>query len=463
MNLDQLRQVRGLSDYERNKLDALLRVWKAKLPRNQLRTCHYEAKEGVKNLGIAIPEDFAELELALGWSAKAVDCLAERSIFDGFVYNGQDIEAAERIMQENRLILAYEQATQSELINCCAFGVVMRGEKGEPKVVINFHTAENATALWNYRKKRIDWGLVITDMEIGKDSGKPQPSCVMMHSDKMVYVFTKDAGGNWRLNKQNHIMGRPLMVPMAYKPSLKRPFGKSRITRAVMSLSACAIRASLRGELSSEFFTVPQKYLLGADEKDFDRDKWSTYIGSIITAGKDEDGDIPKFGQLPQVSMQPHTEYMRDLAARFSGETSIPISSLGVIHDNPASAEAIYAAKEDLVIKAQSLNSTNGEALCELMKMALCIDQNKSYSELTDEEKGIQAHFKNPALPSIVSQADAMVKVAAAAPWIAETEVFLEEVGFDDATRKRLMSEKNKIQARQMLMNEMVQVRSDDS
>lgn len=457
MNLNSLREVAGLSDLERTKLNELLDVWSQKLPRNQLRTCHYEAKEGIKNLGIAVPDDFANMDLALGWCAKAVDILAARSIFDGFVYDGSEIESLERIVKQNNLITSYKQATQSELINCCAFGTVMRGQDGEPPVVINFHTAENAAALWNYRKKRIDWGLVVTDMKREKGSpDKLNPTCVMMHSDKMVYTFT-EVGDNWTMVRLPHIMGRPLMVPMPYKPSLKRPFGKSRISRAVMSLSACAVRARLRAELGSEFYTVPQKYLLGASDEDFDRDKWATYIGTIFTAGKDEDGDTPKFGQLPQASMQPHTEYMRDLAAQFSGETSIPISSLGVIHDNPASAEAIYAAKEDLVIEAQDLNRINGDALCELARLALCIDQNKSYSELTDEELAIEAHFKNPALPSLVSQADAVVKIASVAPWLVESEVFLEEVGFDDATRKRLMSDKAKAEAKAMIALKMQQ------
>lgn len=456
MNLTQLREVEGLDDNEREKLNELLNVWSSKLPRNRLRTCHYEAKEGIKNLGIAIPDDFANIDLALGWSAKAVDLLAARSIFDGFVYEGEEIEALERIVDDNKLINAYEQATQSELINCCAFGTVMRGGDNEPPVVINFHSAENSAALWDFRKKRISWGLVVSDMKRNSGTGKLEPTCVMMHNDKYVYEFVNN-GSRWVVNKLPHIMGKPLIVPMPYRPSLKRPFGKSRISRAVMSISACAIRARLRAELGSEFYTVPQKYLLGASDDDFDREKWETYIGSIFTASKDEDGDVPKFGQLPQASMQPHTEYMRDLAAQFSGETSIPISSLGVIHDNPASAEAIYAAKEDLVIEAQSLNRINGEALCELAKMALCIDQNKPYSLLTDEEKSIQAHFKNPALPSIVSQADAMVKVAASAPWVAESEVFFEEVGFDDATRKRLMSDKAKIEAKAMLQSQMQQ------
>ena len=90
-----------------------------------------------------------------------------------------------------------------------------------------------------------------------------------------------------------------------------------------------------------------------------------------------------------------------------------------------------------------------------LAKMALCVAQNKPMSALTDEERAIAAHFKNPAMPSVVSQADAMVKVCSVAPWVAETEVFLEEIGFDDATRKRLLSDKAKIEAKAMIAQQM--------
>ena len=60
------------------------------------------------------------------------------------------------------------------------------------------------------------------------------------------------------------------MEPLVYRPSLDRPFGKSRITRAVMSITDSAVREALRTEVSAEFFTTPQKYLLGADEELFE-------------------------------------------------------------------------------------------------------------------------------------------------------------------------------------------------
>ncbi len=454
--LDQIKQCRGLPKAEQRKLAELLDVWKLKLSRNQLKTRYYEAKEGLKNLGIAIPSEFEDIDTVIGWPAKAVDYLAARSIFDGYVYDGAENADLERIMADNRLKLGYRQAVTSELVNSCSCGTVGRGGPGEPEVVVNFHSAETSAFLWNHRKKRIDWGLVVSDLKADYRRGRLEPECVMLHSDTDVWEIRRE-GGSWVARRHPHVMGRPLMEVLAYSPSLKRPFGKSRITRAVMSLTDCAVRSRLRAELGSEFYTTPQKYLLGADDEAFDKPKWESYIGYIFLAGKDEDGDVPQYGQLPQATMQPHTEYMRDLAAQFAGETCVPMSALGVVHDNPASAEAIYAAKEDLIIEAQNLNEVNGDAMATLAKMALCVAQNKPMSALTGEERAIAAHFRNPAMPSVVSQADAMVKVCSVAPWVAETEVFLEEIGFDDATRKRLLSDKAKIEAKAMIAQQMAQ------
>jgi hypothetical protein len=36
---------------------------------------------------------------------------------------------------------------------------------------------------------------------------------------------------------------------------------------------------------------------------------------------------------------------LRQLAAQFAGETGVPLNSLGVVQDNPSSAEAIYATR----------------------------------------------------------------------------------------------------------------------
>ena len=161
-----------------------------------------------------------------------------------------------------------------------------------------------------------------------------------------------------------------------------------------------------------------------------------------------DDGSVPQFGQLSQGSMQPHTDYMRALASRFAGETNVPVSQLGVIHDNPSSAEAIYAANEPLIIEAQTLIDDNSDAMVLVAQMALATSRGVALSELTEDELDILPHFKSPAMPSVVSQADAMVKIAAVVPEFAGTSTFWEQLGFDDDVRRSISNEIRRQQAK---------------
>jgi hypothetical protein len=142
--------------------------------------------------------------------------------------------------------------------------------------------------------------------------------------------------------------------------------------------------------------------------------------------------------------MQPHVDYMRSLATRFAGETNIPVSYLGIIHDNPASAEAMYAASEELIIEAADLNDAASIPLRNIGLLALAIAQKKTISELSEAELTVMPRFMNPGRPSIVSQSDAMVKQAASAPWIAETQVFLEELGYNEEQIARMQADKRR-------------------
>ena len=56
-------------------------------------------------------------------------------------------------------------------------------------------------------------------------------------------------------------------------------------------------------------------------------------------------------------------------------------------------------------------------------------------------ELQIAANFKNPLMPSIASQADAMVKIASVVPEFAATEVFWEQLGFGEDMRQKVVQQ----------------------
>lgn len=422
-------------DEWRDMLTDLLEIWASKLGRNKLKMRYYNGKNVLKDFGISIPPSLLNVETVVGWPQKAVDAMAVRSRFDGYTATDYQVQQMlNRMVANTNLRMKYRQAAQSTLIHSCCFATVLMGSDGFPR--IDLHSAETAAARWNDAEGRIAYGFTIN---LFKD-GAPY-DITMFVDDAAIHLWNSELG-SWDWEVYPYKMGRPMMVSLAYRPTFLKPFGQSRITRAVMSITDSAVREALRTEISAEFFTSPQKYLLGADSEAFaNTTKWEAYIGNIFAVGRDEDGNLPEYGQLSQGTMQPHTEYMRALAARFSGETNVPISTLGVIHDNPASAEAIYAANEPLIIEVEDFNDSAREMLKNVAQMAMAGYLNVPFDDVPDEYKDFTANFRNPAMPSVVSQTDAMTKLAAVVPGFAGTDVFWEQVGFPEDMRRKVETE----------------------
>ena len=425
----------GLPEPYADMLYDLLNLWQDKLTRNLVRMRYYNGKNVLKDFGISIPPQLTNIETVVGWPQKAVDSMAVRSRFDGFTAGTEDAQSVlDGISRGSRLQVKYRQAVQSTLIHSCSFATVGVDDRGDAR--IDLHSAETAAARWDDAKGRIAYGLTID-----KFYGGTPAEMTLYADDAVVHVWTPD-GIVWDYFIEYINMGRPTMEAFTYRPTFRKPFGQSRISRAVMSITDSAVREALRTEISAEFFTSPQKYLLGADPDAFaQQTKWEAYIGNIFAVGRDENGDMPQFGQLSQGSMQPHTDYMRSLAARFSGETNVPISTLGVIHDQPASAEAIYAASEPLIIEVEDFNDGARETMRSLAQMAVAAQLDVPLDELPDEYRDFTPNFRNPAMPSIVSQTDAMVKLASVVPGFAGTDVFFEQVGFSEDIRRKAENE----------------------
>lgn len=450
-------QTPGLTDDERGMLNELLLTWSRHYERNNLKYLYYDMKNVLHDMGIAIPPPLKTFKTVVGWPSKAVDYLAERSIFEGFKFKNGVNDELDAIMKENDFGNLYPETLPSLLIASPSFLTVTKGGPGDPEVLISAYDSRVAAGIWDYRRRCIKCGMAVVDID--EKNGYTKPTQVNLYTESQVIELYYHPNGRWTVERKSHSMGRPLMEPLRFKPTLARPFGRSRINRAVISITDSAVREALRSEVAAEFAAAPQKYVLGADDDTFDsKEKWEAYIGSIFAITSNEDGEIPHYGQLPQMSMQPHTEYMRELAARFSGETSVPMSSLGVVSDNPSSAEAMYAAKEDLVIVANNMNKVNGTALERIGAMVLATQKNVPLSELTDEDKTITASWHNPAMPSAVSQSDAIIKQVSALPWLAESDVVLEELGYSEDKIMRLRVDRERAQAREILAAAQLQV-----
>lgn len=454
--LRECPDVPGLPAQYRNDLRQIFNVWRAKLPRNIMRSRYYNGHEVVKNLGIAIPPDFAAtVDSVVGWPQKAVDSLASVSSFDSFIGSNAAMGILDEVTEATDFYDKYDMMVPSELTHSCAAVTLSAGLDGLPQM--NAHSAITAGLLWSYERNRVKCGCTVARI----DEYGNVLAYNLYEDDAVVVIWRIDrTQTEWGFYVLPHAMGRPLIEPFVYGKSLDRPFGVSRINREVMSITDDAMRAALRMEIGAEFFTSPQKVLLGApdgifpqpeeepkvddegeeveDEEQVIRHKldaqtaWEYYIGHVMAIGRDEDGNIPQLVQVSPTSMEPHIATLRALASRFAGATGVPLNELGIVQDNPSSAEAINASREPLIREANKLNTSNGRSLRTVGQMAVAIALNKPLSALTPEERDIRTHFMDPDRPSMVSRADALSKLAAAAPAFAKTRVFWEKAGLTD-------------------------------
>ena len=453
-----VNNILGLDQRERAKFAELLKAYNNHKSKNSEKNRYYEGKIRLSdvNLGIALPQGMQGLEIGCAWGAKTVDVLAARSMFDGFVgVNGEDVAEIDRIVDDNDLIAEYMKACRDELKYGCTFATL----SADPDIgcKIRFHSPNTAAALWNGEKGRIDCGFAIIDSVPDNDDLNWKPSLIYYYTDDSVYVLQKRPDSHiWDATRYAHKMGRPLMEALIWNATSDKPFGRSRIKEPVRRLIQGYVRTIANATIGLEFSTAPQKYILGVTDDQYDAlvdNKFKQYVGNMLAATTNpETGEKPTFGQLAQGNISPHVEMVRVLATQFSAVTGLSVTDTGVVNDaNPTSSDAILAQSQTLIGMAEQLNVGNGNALRTIALMAQAIINNMSLDQLTDDQKDIVAHFKNPAMPTVAMTADAAIKIASVRPGFANTDVFAEMIGFDKADIRRIKAQEQMAQGLQLV------------
>ena len=443
--------VPGLTPAEQAALAQLVELWRVKQPRNRLRQAYLDGVVRPDNLNISVPDDMVDqLGAVIGWPRKVVFGLSDLLIWDGVTSStGSDNPfEIDDLLASTGFELEIAQTIPSSLTHSVAFLTLRKGVEaaGEPPVIIQGHSADWASGLWDRVRRRLSYGLTIDDID---DAGRP--TRFTLYTVDSTYIVEQQVTSAWTIvHAELHGLGAAMMEALPFEPSLDRPLGRSRISRDVMSITQRAMRTVLREELATELFTAPGILLSGVDSDLIDDLRsWDWKLGTIKTISSGEEPEGPKVTVLPQQSAQPFTEQMRALATELSGVSSLPVSSLGVIQDNPSSAEALYAAKEELVIKAKNAQRVFDAALTRVYAHAVMM--RDGLDEMTPELRSLATRWGDPAHPSIVSQSDAIVKQISALPWLAESPVVLEELGYSGSQIARLMSDKRRAEASGLL------------
>ena len=417
---------------------------------NHTKEAYYEGKQRLKDLKISLPPSMKLVDSVVGWAGTAVDVLEERLDFEGYL--GADALGLNDIFRANSLDIEAPLGHKDALIYGTGFVFVGKGrpELGEPEELITIESPKRATALYDLRSRRISAALLVDGDERGEIT---QGSLYL--PDQTIY-FEAWENTFLEVSRDIHNLGRVTVAPLINNPRSGDPHGRSEITRAVRSYTDSAMRTLLGAEVAREFYSAPQRWVMGAKEDAFldadgnPIDAWKATLGRVLAMPyNDDDGVMPQVGQFQANSPAPYFEQVRAYAQLIAAETAIPASYLGFQTDNPSSADAIRQMEARLVKRAERRQRQFGRTWAEVAKLALLVRDG----EIPAEAANIRPIWRDAATPTRAASADAAIKLIQSGVLLPDSEVTYNMLGFSDSDKQQLKTEKASASASQLVAN----------
>lgn len=399
-------------DYLRDKLNVYRR---GALYRQKV----YDMKNIDISPGITIPDKLRQqYQATLGWGAKAVDSLADRLVFCEFANDNFNIN---EIFQMNSADILFDDAKLSALINSCSFIYISEGDDGFPRLQVI--QGSEATGILDPVTRLLTEGYAVLSRD---EYGDPKDELYFLPGRTDYFVK-----GDLYISIDNNAPA-PLLVPIIHRPDSTRSFGRSRITRSAIYYQKYAKRTLERADITAEFYSWPQKYVLGLSSEAENLDTWKATISSMLRFDKDGDGDAPKVGQFTTPSMSPFTEQLRTAASGFAGETGLTLDDLGFPSDNPSSAEAIKASHETLRLAAEKAKRDFSSGFLNVGYLAACLRDDFEYkrNQLYKTKAKWEPVFK-PDASTISLIGDGAIKINQAVPGYFGNENLKDLTGID--------------------------------
>lgn len=368
-----------------------------------LRYRFYDMKNHADDIKGIIPDRMKWVSASIGWCAKGVDTLANRIVFDGFDHD--DFYLGDIFKNNNPDILC-DDAVHSALIGSCSFIYIGRNSSGYPTMQVI--DGSHATGEISRTTNMLTEGYAVLEHD---QNGKPTLEAYFRPYRTDYYVNGKLAPEM----AMEHTAPYSLLVPIIYRPDAMRPFGHSRITRCCMDTVKAAIRTIKRSDISSEFYSFPQRYVLGLEEaaqRIEGEDKYKAAMSAFLDFRQDENGNHPVVGQFEQQSMAPFTEQLKTLASVFAGETDLTLEDLGFSTGNPPSYDAIRASHENLRLTARNAQRTFGTGFLNAGYLAACVRDKQTYRRSAFREvKPEWMPIFEPDAASLGAIGDAILKI----------------------------------------------------
>ena len=463
--LEAADQLPEFAEADARDLRACIATFAANESRNDALYEVYEGKVPLRRVPAYVPARYKSMHIGCPWPEIAVQSVVERSRFGGFVFP-EDSEASDAMADIERrcdVALGYQAGLIDAQVAGVSFAVV--GRDGD-SACLRWHTAQSAAGLWDYAHGRLKCGFAIVDRArkgsaaSGDEHTDTVPSAIDFYTERGCWELTREGGtGPWSAEWLGDPCGEPRMVALTFRPDGRHPLGRSRFTEPMRGIVQEYMANALNLHVASEFTAVGQKWATGLSDAQYDalvEEKWKfTADNVVLLTDNPATGSAPTLGNFTQQSMEPILSVKRSLAADFAAAASIPVSELISQDSNPTSAEAITAMENKLISLVEAMNSRNALVLRRIALLLQAVERGVGVDDLDEDELSVMVHMERPETTSAAAQSDSAMKRVSAFPWMATSDVIIEDLGYSSEQVERLKRDRDRYQSRQLITTAM--------
>lgn len=361
---------------------------------------YFNGEKRLAALGVSLPPQMRVLEMVSGWPRLVVEALVERLTVEGFYLasNEDFAKTAWRWWQANNMDVNSIMLQTEALVQGTAYTIIGPGEFDIPRITTHSRT-----------EMRVNYNAIGRIGEALRRYKDEEGAEWYAHYEPGVtHYYGQGQGGRWlKAASIDTGLSRVPVVPFVNRARIDHRHGESEM-RDVMALSDACSRSLTNLQVAQELVSMPGRYLLGADAESFvdgtgqPKTQFEVYIGRILLGPAGATA-----GQFPGANLDQIINTIKLYAQKVAAITGLPNSYLGITSDNPASAEALNAAANRHVKKAEQKQVIFGESFEEVMRIGNELVTGQVDPGLVD----LEARWRNAATPTLQSNAQAAVQL----------------------------------------------------
>lgn len=364
----------------------------------------YRGEVRLSSLSVSLPPQTRVLEMVAPYPKLSIDVLVEVLTVEGFTSTGNPelMRQARALWQSNRMDTGSKLTMTDSLVRGQAFLSVTKDVLGRVRYVPR--SLSDATVVVD------DYGDVVEGL--WRFTTREGVESAIYYTPGINYLVEK-RGGRWVTAGANETgISVPTLIPFTNRNRIEDTYGVSDLEE-ILGITDAGSRSLTNLQVAQELLAMPVRGLFGdgVNEAFGDKNKFDVIMSGLITGPAGAE-----LKQLPGADLGQIINSIRTYSLMASAITGIPPAMLGVVTDTPTSAEAMRAAKERLIQRAEKKQALFGDPFELLTRVGLAMS-GVDVSELGE----VETVWRDPATPSINAKTANMLQAQAQGVISAET------------------------------------------